>query len=57
MRSIADRYGGFDYEVIKMADLRKFRPTLINYEHEHLSDEDQGVGGLSAKIERFLSAR
>ena len=32
---------GFDYEVIKMADLRKFMPTLINYEHEHLSDGDQ----------------
>jgi FkbM family methyltransferase len=32
---------GFDYEVIKMANLRKFRPTLINYEHEHLSDGDQ----------------
>jgi FkbM family methyltransferase len=32
---------GFDYEVIKMANLRKFRPTLINYEHEHLSEGDQ----------------
>jgi FkbM family methyltransferase len=32
---------GFDYEVIKMANLREFKPTLINYEHEHLSDVDQ----------------
>jgi FkbM family methyltransferase len=32
---------GFDYEVIKMANLRKFRPTLIKYEHEHLSHVDQ----------------
>lgn len=32
---------GFDYEVIKMANLSKFRPALINYEHEHLSDGDR----------------
>lgn len=32
---------GFDYEVIKMANLSKFEPTLIIYEHEHLSDGDQ----------------
>jgi len=32
---------GFDYEVLKMANLTKFRPTLINYEHEHLGDPDQ----------------
>ena len=32
---------GFDYEVIKMANLSKFRPALINYEHDHLSDGDR----------------
>jgi FkbM family methyltransferase len=32
---------GFDYEVIKMADLRKLSPTLINYEHEHLNHADK----------------
>jgi hypothetical protein len=32
---------GFDYEVLKMANLNKFKPTLINYEHEHLGDQDQ----------------
>jgi FkbM family methyltransferase len=32
---------GFDYEVIKIANVRKFKPTLIKYEHEHLSHKDQ----------------
>jgi FkbM family methyltransferase len=32
---------GFDYEVIKMVNLNKFRPTLVKYEHEHLSHKDQ----------------
>jgi FkbM family methyltransferase len=32
---------GFDFEVLKMADIEDKLPTLINYEHEHLSPEDQ----------------
>jgi FkbM family methyltransferase len=32
---------GFDFEVIKLANLERVRPTLINYEHEHLSHDDQ----------------
>jgi len=32
---------GFDYEIIKMANIQKFKPRLINYEHEHLSERDQ----------------
>jgi FkbM family methyltransferase len=32
---------GFDYEVIKMANLEERRPTLVNYEHEHLRDRDR----------------
>jgi FkbM family methyltransferase len=31
---------GFDYEVIKMAMIDKFRPLVVNYEHEHLTDRD-----------------
>lgn len=32
---------GFDFEVLKMADIENKHPTLINYEHEHLRPEDQ----------------
>jgi FkbM family methyltransferase len=32
---------GFDYEVLKMAEIETYRPSLINYEHEHLSAEDK----------------
>jgi FkbM family methyltransferase len=32
---------GFDYEVLKMADIETYRPSLIHYEHEHLSDADR----------------
>jgi FkbM family methyltransferase len=32
---------GFDYEVIKMAQLEKYKPTLVNYEHEYLSEQER----------------
>jgi FkbM family methyltransferase len=32
---------GYDYEIIKMAGIDKVRPSLINYEHEHLSARDR----------------
>lgn len=32
---------GFDYEVLKAAEIDRYRPSFINYEHEHLSDEDR----------------
>jgi len=32
---------GFDYEVIKMAQLDKYRPTLVNYEHEYMSEKEK----------------
>jgi FkbM family methyltransferase len=32
---------GFDYEVIKMALIERFRPLLVNYEHEHLKERDK----------------
>jgi len=32
---------GFDFEVIKASDLATYRPTLINYEHEHLTMSDR----------------
>lgn len=32
---------GFDYEVLKMIDFGKFRPPIIKYEHEGLSEEEQ----------------
>lgn len=32
---------GFDYEVLKIAEIDKYKPALINYEHEHLSSGDR----------------
>jgi FkbM family methyltransferase len=32
---------GYDFEVLKLVDLGRWRPGLIMYEHVHLSDEDQ----------------
>lgn len=32
---------GFDFEVLKASDLATYRPTLINYEHEHLTAADR----------------
>jgi FkbM family methyltransferase len=32
---------GFDYEVIKMAQLDRYRPTLLNYEHEYMSEKEK----------------
>ena len=32
---------GFDFEVLKMAEIEKYKPSLINYEHEHLSADDK----------------
>lgn len=34
---------GFDYEVMKMIDLAKYRPALIIYEHVHLSAADRSA--------------
>ncbi len=31
---------GYDFEILKMVDFRRFRPTLINLEHLHLSLAD-----------------
>ncbi len=31
---------GFDYEVVKMIDLERFSPSLINYESKHLTGSD-----------------
>lgn len=31
---------GYDYQILKMLDLRQFRPALIMYEHNHLSEEE-----------------
>ena len=32
---------GFDYEVLKMFDFNTYRPVIIQYEHFHLSMEEQ----------------
>ncbi len=32
---------GFDFEIIKTANLERYTPGLVNYEHEHLSRSDQ----------------
>src|SRR5690606_10682341 len=32
---------GYDYEVLKQFDFDRYSPTLVNYEHQHLSAEDK----------------
>jgi hypothetical protein len=32
---------GFDYEVMRMIDLRRYQPLVLLYEHKILSDEDR----------------
>ncbi|MER3434706.1 MAG: hypothetical protein C4288_15100 [Leptolyngbya sp. ERB_1_1] len=32
---------GYDFEVIKLIDFEKLAPTIILYEHKHLSEEDR----------------
>lgn len=32
---------GFDFEILKMVDFRRFQPTLINLEHLHLTPHDR----------------
>jgi FkbM family methyltransferase len=32
---------GFDFEVLKMAEVDRFAPSLVNYEHEHLTSSDR----------------
>ena len=51
-RSLCDKHGvknidlihidteGFDYEVLKLIELDHHRPTLVMYEHKHLSEVD-----------------
>lgn len=34
---------GYDYEVVKLIDLNRFRPALLIYEHVHLSAEDRAA--------------
>ena len=31
---------GYDYEIIKMIKFQKIRPSIIRYEHKHLSKKD-----------------
>ena len=32
---------GYDFEVLKAAEIDRYKPSFINYEHEHLSKEDR----------------
>ncbi len=32
---------GYDFEIIKTIDFKRYRPTLIHYEHMHLSQDDR----------------
>lgn len=34
---------GFDYEILKLIDFQKYRPTLLIYEHKHLSETDKAA--------------
>lgn len=34
---------GFDYEVIKQIDFNQLKPTLISYEHKHITSVDRTV--------------
>jgi FkbM family methyltransferase len=42
---------GYDYEIIKMCDFSKMKPSVIHYEHRHLSDQDR------IACDRLLSAQ
>ena len=42
---------GYDFEIIKSIDFSIFKPSLIYYEHRHLSDEDK------ENSEKFLAER
>jgi len=39
---------GYDYEIIKMLDFKRFKPAIINYEHKNLTLRDRN------ECERFL---
>ena len=49
---------GFDFEVIKMLDLRAMKPAIIHYEHFHLSPADRRAANeyLAEHGYRFWSA-
>ena len=32
---------GYDFQIIKLIDFDRYQPTLVIYEHKHLSDDDQ----------------
>ena len=34
---------GYDYEILKMVDFKRFSPSLINYESNHLNDEERAA--------------
>jgi hypothetical protein len=34
---------GFDFEVLKMIDFKRFCPVIIKYEHEGLDENDQAA--------------
>ncbi|HEX5377660.1 MAG TPA: FkbM family methyltransferase, partial [Phenylobacterium sp.] len=31
---------GYDYEILKLFDFNRFRPSVVHYEHQHLNAED-----------------
>ncbi|GAP97625.1 FkbM family methyltransferase [Leptolyngbya sp. NIES-2104] len=34
---------GYDFEIIKLIDFRRFSPSIVLYEHKHLSQSDQAA--------------
>lgn len=48
---------GFDFEVIKMFDIRHSRPGAIVYEHVHLSEEDQKECEEHLKLNHYRSKK
>ncbi|HEV2172748.1 MAG TPA: FkbM family methyltransferase [Acidobacteriaceae bacterium] len=32
---------GYDYQILKTAGIERYKPSLINYEHEHLNESDR----------------
>lgn len=34
---------GYDFEIIKLIDFKKFSPSIVLYEHKHLSQSDQAA--------------
>lgn len=45
---------GYDFEIIKLIDFKRFKPAVILYEHKHLGDSDKAACALHLENEGYL---